>query len=249
MSKTPFMPLWVSDFLGDTLDLDAQEIGAYMLILMAMWQREGTLPNDQKKIQRVARIGRGWPKVWASIEQYFEADGDTITNPRLTKELQKARNKSEVNATNGGRGGRAKALKTKERDLANAKRTLYQPETITRIDDDDTARERDPMLDQVVDAGRLNERSQGCLDPFLSVSITRWRNLGLLDQEILTVLRHASGRSRQGSINSPDYFDGPITEAAARKSAPQLVAAQPGPSAETPADFVQRAIAKSREGV
>ena len=40
MSKRPFMQLWVSDFIGDTLDLDAKEIGAYMLLLMSMWQRD-----------------------------------------------------------------------------------------------------------------------------------------------------------------------------------------------------------------
>jgi len=30
VSGTPFMPLWVADFVGDTLDLDAKEIGAYL---------------------------------------------------------------------------------------------------------------------------------------------------------------------------------------------------------------------------
>ena len=39
MSAQPYMPLWISDFIGDTLELDAKEVGAYMLILMAMWQR------------------------------------------------------------------------------------------------------------------------------------------------------------------------------------------------------------------
>ena len=128
MSDTPFMPLWVSDFVGDTLDLDAKEIGAYMLILMTMWGRDGYLPNDSKKLQRVARCGRDWPRVWASIRHYFTVEGDKITQNRLLKELQKVASKRQVNAQNGAHGGRAKALKNKDLGLANASHSLKQPE-------------------------------------------------------------------------------------------------------------------------
>ena len=128
MSDTPFMPLWVSDFVGDTLDLEAKEIGAYMLILMTMWGRDGYLPNDSKKLQRVARCGRDWPRVWASIQHYFTVEGDKITQNRLLKELQKVASKRQVNAQNGSRGGHAKALKNKDVPLANASHSPKQPE-------------------------------------------------------------------------------------------------------------------------
>ncbi len=133
MSKTPYMPLWVSDFLGDTLDLDAKEVGSYILLLMAMWQRGGTLPDDQAKLKRVARIGRDWPRVWASIERYFEAKNGVITNKRLSQELHIVNTKREVNARSGARGGRAKALKSKERTLANASNSLKHPYPYSEI--------------------------------------------------------------------------------------------------------------------
>jgi uncharacterized protein YdaU (DUF1376 family) len=122
------MPLWVADFVGDTMDLDAKEVGAYLLILMTMWGREGYLPNDERKLQRVARCGRDWPRVWASIRHYFTEDGDRITQGRLLKEVQKVASKREVNAQHGALGGRAKALKNKEASLANATVSLQQPE-------------------------------------------------------------------------------------------------------------------------
>ena len=128
MSETPFMPLWVADFIRDTLDLDAKEVGAYLLILMTMWGRDGYLPNDEKKLQRVARCGRDWPRVWSALSHYFTVDGDRITQSRLLKELQKVAAKRIVNAQHGARGGRAKALKNKQPDLANASGSLQQPE-------------------------------------------------------------------------------------------------------------------------
>jgi uncharacterized protein YdaU (DUF1376 family) len=134
MSETPFMPLWVADFVGDTLDLDAKEIGAYMLILMTMWGRDGVMPNDQKKLQRVARCGRDWPRVWASIGHYFTVDGENITQTRLRLELQKVASKRIVNAQSGAHGGRAKALKNKDVGLANATVSLKQPEPYPESD-------------------------------------------------------------------------------------------------------------------
>lgn len=128
MSKTPFMPLWVADFLAKTPDLDAKETGAYLLILMALWTHGGRLPNDPRKLQRIARCGREWPKVWGAIERFFDVADGEISQGRLTEELQKVNAKLEVNAHNGARGGLAKALKNKEAALANATISLKQPE-------------------------------------------------------------------------------------------------------------------------
>jgi uncharacterized protein YdaU (DUF1376 family) len=131
MSDTPFMPLWVSDFLGDTLDLDATEVGAYMLLLMAQWNRDGrSLPDDQSKLKRVARCGRNWPKVWAEISRFFLTDEDGIYSKRLRLEAQNVAAKRAVNAQSGALGGRAKALKDKERALTNATKTLQRKPSI-----------------------------------------------------------------------------------------------------------------------
>ena len=137
MSKTPFMPLWVSDFLGDTLDLDAAEIGAYMLLLMAQWNRDGnSLPNDPKKLQRVARCGRNWAKVWGNIERYFETDESGVFSKRLRLEAQNVAAKREVNAHNGALGGHAKALKSNKAGLANATNSLQRNASIPEPEPD-----------------------------------------------------------------------------------------------------------------
>lgn len=114
------MPLWVGDFLTKTISLDTRETGAYMLLLMAMWTNGGSLPEDHKKLQRIARAGRDWPTIWRGIEGFFKVENGVITQSRLTEELQKVCAKREANSRSGALGGKAKALKEKGVALANA---------------------------------------------------------------------------------------------------------------------------------
>lgn len=121
MSERPFMQLYVSDFIGDTLHLSTEQIGAYMLLLMAMWNAGGRLPNDDAKLARVVRMS---VKKWKAIEDdllgFFDVTDGEIYHNRLTKELQKSERKSQLRADAGAKGGSSKALKDKEARLANA---------------------------------------------------------------------------------------------------------------------------------
>ena len=120
MSKAPFMPLWVADFLADTMDLDAAEVGAYLLLLMAQWSRDGkSLPNDSEKLRRIARCNRNWAKVWSALEGYFCTDENGIYSKRLRLESQNVTSKRLVNSQNGALGGRPKSLKDIEPNKAN----------------------------------------------------------------------------------------------------------------------------------
>ncbi|WP_103171575.1 DUF1376 domain-containing protein [Paracoccus sp. SY] len=114
MSSTPFMQLYPADYLADTMDLTTEQHGAYLLILMTMWQHDAKLPSDIKKLARIARLSPAkFRPVWEEISRFFiEADG-FITNARLTKERKKAHEKSAKRAIAGSAGGKAKALKDK----------------------------------------------------------------------------------------------------------------------------------------
>lgn len=121
MSDTPFMQLYVGDYLADTLDLTAEQHGAYLLLLMTMWRYDAKLPNDPAKLARIARVSaRRWHMVWSEIERFFYVEGDHIRNKRLDREHQKAVSISEKRSASGAAGGRAKALKTNEAPVANA---------------------------------------------------------------------------------------------------------------------------------
>ncbi|UVK51564.1 DUF1376 domain-containing protein [Mesorhizobium sp. AR02] len=121
MSERPFMQLYVSDFVGDTLQLSTEQIGAYMLMLMAMWNAGGRLPDDDAKLARVARLSlKKWRAISADLLTFFEREAGEIGHKRLTKELHKAQVKSEARAAAGARGGVATALKTKAHARPNA---------------------------------------------------------------------------------------------------------------------------------
>ncbi|WP_250889082.1 DUF1376 domain-containing protein [Mesorhizobium sp. dw_380] len=115
------MQLYVSDFVGDTLQLSTEQIGAYMLLLMAMWNAGGRLPDDDAKLARVARLSlKKWRAIGPDLLTFFEREAGEIGHKRLTRELNKARVKSEARAAAGSRGGAATALKTKAHSQANA---------------------------------------------------------------------------------------------------------------------------------
>src|SRR3990167_8183308 len=116
------MQLWIADFLGDTLHLTSEEIGQYMLLLMAMWRAGGYLPADETKLSRIAR-----GPVSDAVMGFFskcEANADgllKLTQKRLLAEVSKARAKSIARSEAGKAGAEAKALKHKEPPQANAK--------------------------------------------------------------------------------------------------------------------------------
>lgn len=131
MSERPFMQLYVSDFVGDTMDLSTEQVGAYLLLLMAMWNAGGELKNDATKLARVARLPADyWAAVWSDLLPYFDVADGKVTHGRLAKELAKFAKKSAARSEAGKRGVEAKALKKRNSAQAIASGLLkHSPET------------------------------------------------------------------------------------------------------------------------
>lgn len=121
MTNAPFMQLYVADYLADTQHLTTEQHGAYLLLLMTMWRNAGSLPNDEKKLARIARVSmKRWHIIAGDVMAFFDISDGRITQKRLSEELQKAVSKSEKRKTSGSLGGKAKSLKNNEQGLANA---------------------------------------------------------------------------------------------------------------------------------
>ena len=96
--KRPWMPLYVQDFQMDTLDLTAEQVGAYLLLLMLAWKRNGDIPADMKWLKTVFKRlcadmhGNKFNALVPPIlERYFILGPDLkYRNKRLCQELEKA---------------------------------------------------------------------------------------------------------------------------------------------------------------
>jgi uncharacterized protein YdaU (DUF1376 family) len=121
VSERPFMQLYVSDFVGDTLHLSSEQVGVYLLLLMAMWNADGSLPDDDTKLARVARVSlKKWRAMKPEMIEFFTVSEGQISHGRLTRELQKSERQTQSRAAAGAKGGTANALKYQRRGPANA---------------------------------------------------------------------------------------------------------------------------------
>lgn len=86
-----WMPLYIGDYLADTMHLTGGEHGAYLLLIMHYW-RNGPLPDDDKTLASISRTER---KEWANdvgpvVRQFFSQKDGRLHHKRIDTELAKA---------------------------------------------------------------------------------------------------------------------------------------------------------------
>jgi uncharacterized protein YdaU (DUF1376 family) len=117
MAQLPAQPLWTDAYIGDTTHLTTIEHGAYLLLLMAMWRSDGSLPDDDKILARYARLTPAqWARVSVVVKPFFRAENGKITQGRMTDELNLVKRNSRQQSDKA----RARWLKTKETGDATA---------------------------------------------------------------------------------------------------------------------------------
>lgn len=110
MSDAPAMPVFPDAYLADTTHLTTEEHGAYLLLLMAMWRRNGVVPNDDKDLARIVGLDISrWRKTKRRLLSLLTVEGEYLTQKRLLKEWQYVQEKRNKNAANGSKGGRPKS--------------------------------------------------------------------------------------------------------------------------------------------
>jgi uncharacterized protein YdaU (DUF1376 family) len=85
-----WMPLYIGDYLGDTMELDGAQHGAYLLLLMYYW-RNGPLPIDDAKLAQIARTDlRLWKRlVGPVVRAFFHEQDGRLHQKRCDLELAK----------------------------------------------------------------------------------------------------------------------------------------------------------------
>lgn len=125
----PYMPLYVGDYLKDTNNLNAEEHGAYLLLIFDIWNAGGSITSDPEDLRIRARVSRRrWPAVWYKLAPKFTLTGGRLEHKRVTAELTKAVSKSEVGRRAGMQSAKARSLKRKETRSTDVQRTFNQSE-------------------------------------------------------------------------------------------------------------------------
>jgi uncharacterized protein YdaU (DUF1376 family) len=185
------MQLYVSDFLGDTMHLTTEQIGGYMLLLMAMWNANGALPVDDKRLARIARMSsRKWAANKDEMLAFFdEADG-ALTHKRVTQELQKVSKLSEFRRQIGAKGGASKSLKYNSQYLAKASHLLGNHnqnhiEGILDLEVKGFAVEG-VKLDRYVDTALFK-----AAEALLTAPVPKWKQVYEFPRDIVTMAKEA----------------------------------------------------------
>jgi len=133
MAAIPYMPLYIADYMADAAHLSTLEHGAYLLLLMAYWQRGEALPDDDRKLARIAGLtAPNWARIKPTMREFFETSDEKLVHRRVERELAKLRAKS----LNNRKGGLARARQSLSERSANAERTLSHTDTDTDTDTD-----------------------------------------------------------------------------------------------------------------
>lgn len=104
-----WMPLYIADYLGDTMHLTTEQHGAYLLLLMASWKADGKLPGDPAALAAITRMTpQGWARIQPVIEPFFFASNDSWVHKRVRAELEKARAKVEKASKAGAIAARSR---------------------------------------------------------------------------------------------------------------------------------------------
>lgn len=135
MSKAPSMPMFWDAYLADTTHLSTEEHGAYLLLLAAMWRRNGWVPDDDKDNARILGLTQAkWRKMKLRLAEFLTFENGHISQKNLLKIWENTQEKIEKNRQNGSLGGRPKANKSNDIAKAdgsvsdNPNKTIPEPE-------------------------------------------------------------------------------------------------------------------------
>lgn len=119
MSKTDkFMPLYVSDYLADTMHLSTAEHGAYLLLIMHYWRTGDGLTVDDAQLARISRCtSKNWQKMKPAILSFFVLIDGKYRHKRIDRQLSIAIERYQLQIDRGKSGAAkrwAKSLKNKD---------------------------------------------------------------------------------------------------------------------------------------
>lgn len=244
-------PLWVDAFYRDTQHLQTDEIGAYLLILMAMWSREACdIQDDDARLAKVCRVSlRLWKaRIGPVLRPYFQAANGVLLSKRLREEAayverqvthqsdRKVGKKHDNHLKNNAMGKSADY--TADQSAENPSQQPNNPTVEEGGGGSAQAREQSPQdqYDEILRAAGVDVSKDISGKWYGSEQqgwVAQWRGgaLRLSQQEILTVVSET--KPSHGPPGTLKYFNGAMQRFAGLRDMPPLAPVIPletGPS-------------------
>jgi uncharacterized protein YdaU (DUF1376 family) len=223
MTRKPWMPLYIADYLADTGHLGAYESGAYLHLIMHQWQC-GALPTDERALARIAKVHPPhWPRIREALAPFFgnPKPGGSWVQKRTALELTKA---GEISSKRKGaalqKHGKCKAIAVQMHTQSQSQLQTDAP--ATRTPSVGSPLVSDTAFKLANEIARLCGHNEGFLPPSwlgAPMHVQSWLNQGWTAEQITTsCLRQLANRDGV-SPEKISYFDKGIAEFVARPPA------------------------------
>jgi uncharacterized protein YdaU (DUF1376 family) len=125
-----WMPLFIGDYLADTMHLTHIQHGIYMLLIMAYWRNGGPLADNAGQLAAIAKCSpQEWRKHCSVIARFFHIEDGYWLHKRIDAELDGATAKAQERRKSGTEGARRRWQndgKAMAEPLANEWQTAWQ---------------------------------------------------------------------------------------------------------------------------
>lgn len=220
MSDNPdlFWQVNIGDYLRDTQHLNAEEHGAYLLLLMHYWIR-GPLPDDDDRLALISRCSsNAWSNAQASVLAFFEHRNGHYHHKRVDRDrasaierMQKARDKAKAAAEArwGKVSGENLAAQPRQNHASSNATSIPQAlhedmleECQTETETEVIKRESNAREKSTAEPTLVATLIDPCFTPDETPSVTKAKEQwppGLFDEELQTFIDHAKANARTQS--------------------------------------------------
>jgi uncharacterized protein YdaU (DUF1376 family) len=92
------MPVYIGDYLADTMHLTTEQHGAYLLLIFHLWRR-GTLPDEDGVLGKITGLSESaWASTRPVLAEFFKIQDGQWRHGRVERERLRVAAKQETNA-------------------------------------------------------------------------------------------------------------------------------------------------------
>lgn len=85
-----YMPIYLDEFSTETAHCFTEEIGAYLLLMIAYWKHQGPLPDEDTRLAHITKLPiERWIEMRPTIAELFQIEGGKWFHRRLDYELDR----------------------------------------------------------------------------------------------------------------------------------------------------------------